>query len=126
MRIAAVGDLHCKKNSQGVLAPLFKSISTCADVVVLCGDLTDYGTVEEAHVFVKELAPVLNLPTIAVLGNHDYETDSQEEIKRILAESGVTVHSDNAQTIWFSTIGDCEFSSLRRESAPSFSRAGFQ
>jgi hypothetical protein len=44
-----------------------------ADVLLLCGDLTDYGTVEEARVLVKELAGA-RLPTVAILGNHDYES----------------------------------------------------
>ncbi|HEY9685195.1 MAG TPA: metallophosphoesterase [Oculatellaceae cyanobacterium] len=99
MHIAAVGDLHCKKNSQGMLAPLFKSISSCADVVALCGDLTDYGTADEANVLTKELAPILNLPVVAVLGNHDYESDNQEEVKRILTESGITILDGEAVEI---------------------------
>ena len=43
MRIAAVGDLHCGVGSAGALEPLFGAMSRAADVLVLCGDLTDYG-----------------------------------------------------------------------------------
>jgi predicted phosphodiesterase len=69
VRLAAVGDIHCTKTSQGTLQPLFSKITESADVLLLCGDLTDYGLPEEAHVLVKELAAV-RIPTIAVFGNH--------------------------------------------------------
>src|SRR5262245_1357175 len=73
MRIAAVGDLHCTKESSGLLRPLFAHVESSADVLLLCGDLTDYGTPEEAHVLVRELA-IVKQPIIAVLGNHDFES----------------------------------------------------
>src|SRR4051812_31685192 len=73
MRIAAVGDLHCTKESAGKFRPMLAATEGRADVLLLCGDLTDYGTAEEAHVLARELS-VVKLPTIAVLGNHDYES----------------------------------------------------
>ena len=88
MRIAAVGDLHCSKESGGVLRPLFASLDGRADVLLLCGDLTDYGTVEEAHVLAKELS-VLKIPIIAVLGNHDHESGAPDKVTQILGEAGV-------------------------------------
>ncbi len=91
VRIAAVGDLHCTKNSHGVLQALLSPVTDLADVLVLCGDLCDYGTIEEAHVLAKELTLSVNIPIVAVLGNHDYESGQAEEIKRILADAGVTV-----------------------------------
>src|SRR5262245_25898903 len=69
MRIAAVADLHCTKGSQGTLQPWLSRIAERADILVLCGDLTDYGLPEEAQVLGKELA-VVRLPILAVLGNH--------------------------------------------------------
>jgi Icc-related predicted phosphoesterase len=90
MRIAAVGDLHCTKDSAGVLRPLFSSIEGRADVLVLCGDLTDYGTVEEAQVLVKELA-VVKVPMLCVLGNHDFESGHPEKIIEVLRDGGVRV-----------------------------------
>ena len=50
VRVAAVGDLHCTKTSRGTFQPLFAKINQAADVLVLCGDLTDYGLPEEAQV----------------------------------------------------------------------------
>jgi Icc-related predicted phosphoesterase len=90
MRIAAVGDLHCTKESAGHLRPLLATTEGRADVLLLCGDLTDYGTAEEAHVLARELS-VVKLPTIAVLGNHDYESGKAETVAQILTEVGVRV-----------------------------------
>lgn len=61
-----------------------------ADVLLLCGDLTDYGTSEEVHVLAKELS-VVHVPMLAVLGNHDYESGHEGEVVRVLTDSGVKV-----------------------------------
>ena len=74
VRVAAVGDLHCSKNSAGLIQPLFEDAAKFADVLVLCGDLTDYGLPEEAQVLVDELPAPSKLPIVAVLGNHDFES----------------------------------------------------
>lgn len=90
LRIAAIGDLHYGRTSApGSLHPLFAQISESADVLALCGDLTDYGLVEEARAFVKELTPV-KIPIVAVLGNHDFESNQQAEIAQVLKDAGVT------------------------------------
>ena len=91
MRVAAVGDLHCTKTSQGAYQPLLAAASAGADVLLLCGDLTDYGLPDEARVLVRELSAALRIPAVAVLGNHDYESGQQEEVVAILREGGVTV-----------------------------------
>jgi Icc-related predicted phosphoesterase len=90
IRFAAVGDLHCIKESAGTLQPLFLQASEAADVLLLCGDLTDYGLVEEAHVLAEELS-VVTIPIVAVLGNHDFESEKQDEVRHILADAGVRV-----------------------------------
>jgi Icc-related predicted phosphoesterase len=95
MRIAAVGDLHCTKASQGKLAPVFSQVASQADVLLLAGDLTDYGQPDEAHVLAREIATA-KMPTVAVLGNHDFESGQQDEIKRILIEAGVNVLDGDA------------------------------
>jgi Icc-related predicted phosphoesterase len=88
VRIAAVGDIHCTKTSQGVFQPLFEEISRSADVLLLCGDMTDYGLPEEAHMLARELAAA-RVPVIGVLGNHDFESGRQDEVRDILCEAGV-------------------------------------
>jgi Icc-related predicted phosphoesterase len=90
VRVAAVGDLHCTKTSQGKLAPLFAQIASRADALVLAGDLTDYGLPEEAQVLARELAGA-KIPTVAVLGNHDFESGKSAEVERILQEGGVNM-----------------------------------
>ncbi len=99
LRIAAVADLHCKKTSQGTLQSLFAKVSESADVVLLCGDLTDYGAVEEAKVLGKELTSSLRIPALGVLGNHDYEAGKQEEIAKIMTDAGVTILDGGATEI---------------------------
>lgn len=90
MRIAAIGDLHCTKDSAGLLKPVFQQVEGRADVLLLCGDLTDYGMAEEAQVLARELAAV-KVPVIAVLGNHDHESGTPEKVVAILSEAGVKV-----------------------------------
>ena len=91
VRVAAVGDLHCGKTSQGAFQPMFTRMAETADVVVMCGDLTDYGLPEEARVLAREIGTVLKLPVLAVFGNHDYESGHAEEVTAILADAGVRV-----------------------------------
>jgi len=91
LRIAAIGDLHVSKHSQGTLQSLFSQISEDADVLLLCGDFTDYGLPDEARVLARELTAAMKVPVIAVLGNHDYEGGKPEEIREILSDAGVTV-----------------------------------
>lgn len=96
VRIAAVSDVHYGKHSQGTLQPLFTQIAERADVLVLPGDLTDYGLADEARILARDLTAVVKIPIVAVLGNHDYESDQAEEIAAILAEAGVHVLDGDA------------------------------
>ena len=89
IRIAAIGDLHCPRISEG-LQPLFAQLNEKADVLLLCGDLTDYGRPDEAQVLAKLLANV-KIPILAVLGNHDHECGKADEVTRILSEVGVQI-----------------------------------
>ncbi len=91
VRLAAVGDLHVKKTSQGALQSLLSPVNERADILLLCGDLTDYGLPEEAHVLARELTAVVRIPIVAVLGNHDYESGQHQEVSRILTEAGVKI-----------------------------------
>ena len=90
VRVAAVGDLHCKRSSSGFLQTLFSRIAENADVLALCGDLTDRGLADEARILAKELQAV-KIPKVAILGNHDFESDAAGEVIEILAGAHVTV-----------------------------------
>jgi len=100
VKIAAIADIHVKKTSQGDFQALFKEIYQNADILALCGDLTDHGTAEEAHVLLKELAASNKIPIVAVLGNHDFESDNAEEVMAILEEGGVNVLDGEAIEIY--------------------------
>jgi Icc-related predicted phosphoesterase len=89
IRIATVADVHYAKTSQGLLQPLFAQINERADILVIAGDLTDYGLAEEARVLARDLTTSVTIPVVAVLGNHDYESGEEDEVRRILADAGV-------------------------------------
>jgi Icc-related predicted phosphoesterase len=91
LRIAAIADIHVKKTSAGALQPLFAKITESADVLLLCGDLTDYGTEEEARILAKDITSSLRIPVLAVLGNHDFESNQEKDVARILSDAGVVI-----------------------------------
>ena len=91
VRVAAAADLHYSGKSHGSLQDMFAQISSSADVFLLCGDLTDVGLPEEADVLVKDLTTYLKIPIIAVLGNHDFESGKQDQVKEILVSAGIRV-----------------------------------
>ncbi|HEX2912462.1 MAG TPA: metallophosphoesterase [Chloroflexia bacterium] len=95
VKVAALGDIHYTKYSQGTLQPLFSQIMESADVLALCGDLTDYGLPEEAHVLARDLANI-KIPIVGVLGNHDFESGQQTEVCQILTEAGVRLLDGDA------------------------------
>lgn len=90
VRFAAVGDLHCTEASAGALRGLFAQAAEVADALLLCGDLTDYGTPQEAKVLADELA-IVAIPVVAVLGNHDYESGAPGQVRAALQRAGVQV-----------------------------------
>ncbi len=90
VRFAAVGDLHVTRDAVGRLRELFTQASQAADALLLCGDLTDYGTAEEAHVLADELSAA-TVPVVAVLGNHDHESGTPEVVASALVRAGVRV-----------------------------------
>ena len=89
VRIAAVSDIHYSKDSHGALQPLFAQITESADVLVIAGDLTDYGLADEAKVLARDLTTTVQIPIVAVLGNHDYESGQEAELVKILTDAGV-------------------------------------
>jgi len=95
VRVAALADLHCTKTSQGAFQPLFNRVSDSADILVIAGDLTDYGLPEEAAVLAHELT-ALRIPAAAVLGNHDLQSGKSSEVRETLAASGLTVLDGDA------------------------------
>src|SRR5688500_4740806 len=100
VRIAALGDLHCTESAAGQLQGLFSQVAELADILCLCGDLTDHGFPAQAQVLAKELSSAAHkVPTVAVMGNHDYESGHADEVRRILTDAGVTILDGDATEI---------------------------
>jgi Icc-related predicted phosphoesterase len=72
------------------LRPALENVHEHADVLLLAGDLTQRGTVDEAQVAADEFSN-LGLPVYAVLGNHDYHSGAQNEITGLLDDHGICV-----------------------------------
>ncbi len=88
MRIAAISDLHYNKESRGKLTDVFQSASEEADVLLLCGDLTDYGTPEEANILADDLRTHVHVPMLAIFGNHDFESGKSKQVREIVEDAG--------------------------------------
>jgi Icc-related predicted phosphoesterase len=98
IRVAAMADLHFTKAAAGTLQPIFSRLPVEADVLVLCGDLTDHGLPEEARLLARELSAV-KVPMVGVLGNHDVESGKQDEVRDILHSAGLTLLDGDAVEI---------------------------
>jgi Icc-related predicted phosphoesterase len=99
LRVAATADIHYGKHSRGLMQEAFSEISHAADVLLLCGDLTDYGLAEEAEQLVADLHASLRIPMLAVLGNHDFESGEAELITKVLDQAGVIMLDGAAHEI---------------------------
>ncbi|MFN3389690.1 MAG: metallophosphoesterase [Allosphingosinicella sp.] len=96
--LAAIGDLHVTETCHNRYRDMFREISEAADVVALCGDLTNFGKTSEAEILAEDLRHC-TIPTVAVLGNHDYECGQPEEVEKILQSAGVTMLGDQAAVV---------------------------
>jgi Icc-related predicted phosphoesterase len=90
IRIAAVGDVHYDRSSRDRLRSGFEALAGKADLLLIAGDLTQHGTVEEAQALAGDLKG-LSVPVISVLGNHDFHSGQERQIADMLREHGVTV-----------------------------------
>ncbi|WP_433243695.1 metallophosphoesterase family protein [Streptosporangium sp. CA-135522] len=98
LRIAAVGDVHMDESFRGRYRERLHDIEEHADVLLLAGDLTRHGTLEEARVVADEFRD-LPIPVVAVLGNHDHHSDLPAEIAALLTDAGITVLHDDATVL---------------------------
>ena len=90
IRIAAVGDLHFGSDASGSVRPRLEHLAERADAFLVAGDLTRLGEPEEARALAEELRG-LPVPVVTVLGNHDYHSNRQEEVRRVIEDAGITV-----------------------------------
>jgi Icc-related predicted phosphoesterase len=98
LRVAAIGDLHVQEDSVAPYRELFIEVSSHADVLLLCGDLTNFGKTSEAEILAEDIKSC-TIPVLGVLGNHDYECGQPEEVARILHEAGMIVLDEQAHEI---------------------------
>jgi Icc-related predicted phosphoesterase len=98
MRVAAIGDLHVQESSVAPYREMFAEISANADVLVLCGDLTNFGKTKEAEILAEDIKSC-SIPVVGVLGNHDYECGQPEHVVEILQSAGMTVLDEQALEI---------------------------
>ena len=98
LRVAAIGDLHVMEDSVAPYRELFAEISAAADVLVLCGDLTNFGKTGEAEILAEDIRSC-TIPVVGVLGNHDYECGQPEKVCSILHDAGMTVLDEQAVEI---------------------------
>ena len=95
MRIAATADLHFAPANQVALRDQLSRARDEADVLVIAGDLTNYGQPSEMEPLLNALVRI-RVPTIAVLGNHDYECGKEQELMRMMSSEGVKVLDGSA------------------------------
>lgn len=95
MRIAATADLHFAPANQVTLRDQLSRARDEADVLVLAGDLTNYGQPSEMEPLLNALVRT-RVPTIAVLGNHDYECGKEQELMRMMTSEGIKVLDGSA------------------------------
>jgi Icc-related predicted phosphoesterase len=98
LRVAAIGDLHVQENDSAPYRDLFNEIALNADVLVLCGDLTNFGKTSEAEILADDIRSC-SIPVLGVLGNHDFECGQPEKVAEILHAAGMTVLDDQAVEI---------------------------
>ncbi|HEY0325635.1 MAG TPA: metallophosphoesterase [Allosphingosinicella sp.] len=98
VRIAAIGDLHVSDGDEHRYRDLFAEMSEAADIIALCGDLTNFGKTGEAEALAADIQAA-NVPVVGVLGNHDYECGQPEEVARILGQAGMTVLDEQATVV---------------------------
>jgi Icc-related predicted phosphoesterase len=90
VRVAAAGDVHCRESRREEISATFAEIAPRADLILLAGDLTAHGEPEEACVL-ADACRDLDLPVLAVLGNHDWHADRADELVAVLQDAGVEV-----------------------------------
>jgi len=98
LKLAAIGDLHVADGDERRYRELFAEISEAADILALCGDLTNFGKTSEAEILAEDLS-ACKIPMVGVLGNHDFEEGQPEIVTRILCDAGVTMLDEQAVVV---------------------------
>lgn len=90
MRIAATADLHFSPQNYDRIREQMNRVRDDADLLVIAGDLTNYGRPQEMESLLNALVR-LRVPIVAVLGNHDYESGQHEQLMQMMTAEGIKV-----------------------------------
>lgn len=93
IRIAAIGDVHIRPDSKYLAFENYEVLNEIADILILAGDLTNLGTLAEAKILAA-LLKKLHIPSAGIFGNHDYQSDQDQEVRAILKEEGGFIFLD--------------------------------
>jgi Icc-related predicted phosphoesterase len=104
IRMAAAGDVHIREANREGLAEAFAALKGEVDLVLLAGDLTTHGEPEQGA-WLAEACAGLDMPIVAVLGNHDWHADRAEELIPALEAGGITVLERQSRVI---DVDGCE------------------
>jgi Icc-related predicted phosphoesterase len=88
LRIAATGDIHCRDSNRDAIVSSFAALGDDVDLVLVAGDLTSHGRLDEAEILCAAAAET-EAPVYAVLGNHDWHAGEAEAILERLEAGGV-------------------------------------
>jgi Icc-related predicted phosphoesterase len=98
IRIAAVGDVHVDEDVVGRYRPALDELPGRADALLIAGDLTRHGTVDEAKCFATEFGG-LGVPVVVVLGNHDHQSDRPDQVTKAIEDAGIIVLESSATVL---------------------------
>jgi len=90
IRVAAVGDIHLGTDNVDAFADSIRSAERDADLLLLAGDLSRCGEPSEADLVCRAVGD-LDLPVVAVLGNHDHHAGTPDEFRQHLEAAGICV-----------------------------------
>ena len=90
VQVAAAGDLHCRESNRAEIAAAFRRCGGEVDLFLLAGDITTHGEIAEAEILAAAVAEV-DVPVVAVLGNHDWHLGHQHEIAAVSEARGIEI-----------------------------------
>jgi Icc-related predicted phosphoesterase len=91
IRIAAAGDIHLGRDGDAERwAAAFARLRERVDLVLLAGDLTTHGEPAQGAMLAAAVRD-LDVPVVAVLGNHDWHVNRRDELVAALQEGGIDV-----------------------------------
>ena len=97
IKVAAAGDVHASEANRAETAAAFAEIAPRVDLILLAGDLTTHGELEQAHVLADAVREI-DTPIVAVLGNHDWHVNRVPEIVKLLERAGIKL-LDRSHTV---------------------------